>query len=78
LHWTQGGSREDDQVEFSGVLDGESLGEFSLQPQHGAVRTVFVSLAFLQRELEQDVGIRGINTILVSRSAGTQSTAAAL
>jgi putative ABC transport system permease protein len=66
------------RLSVSGVLGGESLGEFSLQPQHGAVRAVFVSLAFLQRELEQDVGIGRINTILVARSAGTQSDAAAL
>ncbi|HKG48415.1 MAG TPA: FtsX-like permease family protein [Pyrinomonadaceae bacterium] len=66
------------RLSVSGVLGGESLGEFSLQPQHGAVRAVFVSLAFLQRELEQDVGIGKINTILVARSPGTQSAAAAL
>jgi len=63
------------RLSVSGVLGGESLGEFSLQPQHGAVRTVFVSLAFLQRELEQDVGIGRINTILV---AEPQQNAAAL
>jgi len=54
------------RLSVSGVLGGESLGEFSLQPQHGAVRAVFVSLAFLQKELEQDVGIGRINTILVA------------
>ena len=63
------------RLSVSGVLGGESLGEFSLQPQHGAVRAVFVSLAFLQRELEQDVGIGRINTILV---AEPQKNAAAL
>ena len=46
------------------ALAGESLGEFSLQPQHAAVHTVFVSLSFLQKELEQD---GRINTILVRR-----------
>src|SRR5215213_6019430 len=61
------------RLSVSGVLGGESLGEFSLQPQHGAVRAVFVSLAFLQRELEQDVGIGRINTILVSRFSRTQA-----
>jgi putative ABC transport system permease protein len=61
------------RLSVSGVLGGESLGEFSLQPQNEAVRAVFVSLAFLQRELEQDVGIDRINTILVSRTqAGEQ------
>ena len=61
------------RLNVAGALASESLGEFSLQPQHGAVRAVFVSLAFLQRELEQDVGIRGINTILVSRFETTQA-----
>ena len=61
------------RLSVSGVLGGESLGEFSLQPQHGAVRAVFVSLAFLQSELEADVGSDRINTILVSRLAGTQA-----
>lgn len=46
------------------ALPGESLGEFSLQPQHGTVRAIFISLSFLQRELEQD---SGVNTILISR-----------
>ncbi|HET6974130.1 MAG TPA: FtsX-like permease family protein [Pyrinomonadaceae bacterium] len=63
------------RLSVSGVLGSESLGEFSLQPQHDAVRAVFVSLAFLQRELEQDVGIGRINTILVAEH---QKNAAAL
>ncbi len=40
-----------------------SLGEFSLQPTQGVVRTVFVPLRFLQKELEQDAKI---NTILLN------------
>ncbi len=51
------------------ALGGEQLGEFSLQPQHDAVRAVFVSLSFLQKELGQD---GRINTILVSRFSGTE------
>ena len=61
------------RLNVAGALGSESLGEFSLQPQHGAVRAVFVSLAFLQRELGQDDTIGRINTILVSRLSGTQS-----
>ncbi len=57
------------RLNVAGVLGGESLGEFSLQPQHGAVHAIFVSLSFLQRELEQQ---RKSNTILVSRFPGTQ------
>jgi putative ABC transport system permease protein len=51
------------------ALAGEQLGEFSLQPQHEAVRAVFVSLSFLQKELEQE---GRINTILVGRFSRTQ------
>jgi ABC-type antimicrobial peptide transport system permease subunit len=54
----------------------DSLGEFSLQPQQDAVRAVFVSLSFLQKELDQ---AGRVNTILVSRAPGTQpQTIAAL
>ena len=42
------------RLNVTSVLGGESLGEFSLQPQHGAVRTVFVSLAFLKRGKESE------------------------
>src|ERR1041385_4945350 len=56
----------------------DSLGEFSLQPQQDAVRAVFVSLSFLQKQLEKE---ELVNTILVSRTSGTtqpQSLAALL
>ena len=62
------------RLKASRVLGGESLGEFSLQPQQDAVRAVFVSLSFLQRELEQE---GRVNTILVS-GAQQQSIAALL
>jgi putative ABC transport system permease protein len=58
------------RLNVTSALSGESLGEFSLQPQHGAVRAVFVSLRFLQKELGQD---GKVNTILVARFQGTQS-----
>ncbi|HKP82797.1 MAG TPA: FtsX-like permease family protein [Pyrinomonadaceae bacterium] len=51
------------RLSVAGVIGGESLGEFSLQPQHGAVHAIFVSLSFLQRELEQ---AGKVNTILVN------------
>ena len=57
------------RLNITRALPGESLGEFSLQPQHGAVRAVFVSLSFLQRELEQ---AGRVNTILVARLPTTQ------
>jgi ABC-type antimicrobial peptide transport system permease subunit len=57
------------RLNITRALPGESLGEFSLQPQHGTVRAVFVSLSFLQRELEQE---GRVNTILVARLPATQ------
>ena len=51
------------------VLKDENLGAFSLQPQPGAVRAIFVSLRFLQQQLEQN---GRVNTILVARSGDKQ------
>jgi ABC-type antimicrobial peptide transport system permease subunit len=50
------------------VLPSSSLGEFSLRPQQGAVRAVFVSLKKLQQNLEQD---GKANVILLSAKSGT-------
>ena len=55
------------RLNVAGALAGTQLGEFSLQPQNAAVRVVFVSLKFLQKELEQD---GRINTILIARVIG--------
>ena len=53
------------------TLPAESLGEFSLKPQQGAVRAIFVPLRKLQRNLEQD---GKANIILVSaKDAGNKS-----
>jgi putative ABC transport system permease protein len=52
-----------------------SLGEFSLRPQQGAVRAVFVPLQKLQRNLEQE---GKANVILLSaKDAGSESVKAA-
>jgi len=53
----------------------DPLGEFSLQPQQDAVRAVFVSLSFLQKQLEKE---ELVNTILVSRFSPTQSQSLAV
>ncbi|HSE98429.1 MAG TPA: FtsX-like permease family protein, partial [Blastocatellia bacterium] len=45
------------------VLPSPGLGEFSARPQQGAVRTLFVSLTRLQRELQQQ---GKVNTILLA------------
>lgn len=62
------------RLNVNGALKGESLGEFSLQPEHGTVRAVFISLKFLQRELDQN---GKINTIITAE-ASTPSLQASL
>ena len=47
------------------VLTPVELGEFSFRPQQGQARSVFVSLARLQRELEQ---AERVNTVLIGTS----------
>lgn len=54
------------RLNLKSVLPAASLGEFSLRPQQGPVRAIFVSLPFLQKELEQD---GRVNTILISQSS---------
>lgn len=53
------------------ALSREALGEFSVQPQQGATRAVFVSLKMLQRELQQE---DRANLILIGESAEARST----
>jgi ABC-type lipoprotein release transport system permease subunit len=50
-------------------LTADSLGEFSIQPQQSAIRAVFVPLALLQKQLDQD---NKVNLILISESAGAE------
>ena len=52
-------------------LTSRDLGEFSLQPQQGVVRAMFVSLKFLQRELDQQ---QKVNTILVGQQPSVSET----
>ena len=49
------------------VLDAAELGEFSFRPQQGLARSVFVPLARLQGELEQE---GRVNTLLLGHDAG--------
>ena len=49
------------------VLSAATLGEFSIRPQQGAVRAVFVPLNRLQKELDQQ---GKVNAILVSQNVG--------
>ena len=55
------------RLTIRGVLPASALGEFSIRPQQGAVRAVFVSLKRLQKDLEQP---GKVNTILVSERPG--------
>ncbi len=52
-----------------------SLGEFSLRPQQGAVRAVFVDLKKLQRNIDQDGKANAI--LLAAKSADSQSASSA-
>jgi len=51
------------RLNFKSILPENALGEFSLRPQQGPVHAVFVSLSYLQNELDQAAKV---NTILVS------------
>ena len=52
------------------VLEAAELGEFSFRPQQGLARSVFVSLARLQGELEQE---EHVNTLLLGHDSGAGS-----
>jgi ABC-type antimicrobial peptide transport system permease subunit len=55
------------RLNLNAVLPATSLGEFSLRPQQGPVRAIFVSLSLLQKELGQEAKV---NTILVAERSG--------
>ncbi|HZG53859.1 MAG TPA: ABC transporter permease, partial [Pyrinomonadaceae bacterium] len=57
------------------VLGAADLGEFSLRPQQGAVRAVFVPLARVQKDAEQE---GRVNTLLLSATTGDDPTSAAV
>ncbi|HEY9401665.1 MAG TPA: FtsX-like permease family protein [Pyrinomonadaceae bacterium] len=53
------------------VLGAADLGDFSLRPQQGAVRAVFVPLRRVQKDAEQE---GRVNTILLSTKTGDEAT----
>ena len=55
------------------TLASDALGEFSLQPQQSAVRAVFVPLALLQKQLDQE---NKVNVILVAKTSHAEADAA--
>ena len=55
------------------TLSPEQLGEFTISPQQTTVRTVFIDIRLLQRELEQP---DKVNIILFSRSADSPNRSA--
>ena len=75
LHGRKGSIGSTIRLTFRGILPASALGEFSIHPQQGQVRAVFVPL----RRLQQELGLEGkVNTILVSeRDPGTGRTDAA-
>jgi len=67
LHGSRDESGRAIRLRVAGTLSPEDMGEFSLSPTQGAVRSVFVPLSRLQRDLDQ---AGRINTLLVASSAG--------
>lgn len=55
------------------IVSPSALGEFSLEPQQGSIRSVFVPLSRLQRELEID---DRVNMLLVSLASNRRADAA--
>jgi len=56
------------------VLAPADLGEFSLRPNQGAVRAIFVSLSRLQKDIEQT---GKVNTVLLAERSAEKKTATA-
>jgi ABC-type antimicrobial peptide transport system permease subunit len=52
------------------ILSADELGDFSIQPQQAGVRAIFISLALLQREIEQT---DKVNLLLVSETSTTNT-----
>ena len=72
LHGRKGSIGSTIRLTLRGIPSASALGEFSIHPQQGQVRAVFVPLRRLQQELELE---GKVNTILVSeRDAGTGRT----
>ncbi|HKY04387.1 MAG TPA: ABC transporter permease [Blastocatellia bacterium] len=63
------------RLSVSGSIPASEMGEFSVRPQQGAVRAVFLSLTRLQKDLEQT---GRANAILVSSARPDGGSAAAL
>ena len=63
------------RLEIAEVLGPDELGEFSFRPQQGLARSVFVSLARLQEELEQE---GRVNTVLLSQRGNNSQAVWAL
>ncbi len=59
------------RVQVSDILSNDQLGSFALRPTQGVVHTVFISLSFLQHELECE---RQANTILISENPVSSGT----
>ncbi|HEX5735872.1 MAG TPA: FtsX-like permease family protein [Blastocatellia bacterium] len=60
------------RLTISSVLSPSDLGDFSIRPQQGAARTIFVPLRRLQRDLEQPARVNGI--LVSAKKAGGDQT----
>ncbi len=59
------------RLSCQGILEEDQLGEFSIHPRHGSIRSVFVPLSELQKNLEQEARV---NTILLSRTRDARNS----
>ncbi len=73
LHGRKEDLAETLSLTISNVVAAEQLGEFSLQPQQGPVRVVFVPLRLLQRELKLE---NKVNAILISDAGDAKASLA--
>ncbi len=72
LHSDKDGLGRTLRLNVAGTLGLDELGEFSVRPQQGVVRAVFIPLVQLQRELDQ---VGRVNGILVSDPSSDSSDA---
>ena len=73
LHGRKGDVGRTVRLSIRAVVSADELGEFSVRPQQGLARSVFVSLERLQRDLERP---GQVNTVLLGVGASTGDNAA--
>jgi len=66
------------RLNLSNILPGSKLGEFALRPSQGNIRSIFVPLKRLQRDLGQPSRVNAILLIPRDPDAGTESIQASI